>query len=172
MIRSAPICLAERTASRPTAPSPTTTAVFPGFTSAASAANHPVPSTSDAARRLGIKSSDGMPGVATSVPAASGTRSLPACAPPTLSRCTHEVWYPARQFGQVLSEAKKDPTTNCPTLIFVTALPTSSTTPQYSWPNGVGADTGWTPRYGQRSDPQMQVAAIRMTASVGLTTWG
>ena len=30
MIRSAPICLAERTPSRPTAPSPTTTAVDPG----------------------------------------------------------------------------------------------------------------------------------------------
>src|SRR6266511_1731954 len=32
MIRPAPICLAERTARRPTAPSPTTTTVTPGLT--------------------------------------------------------------------------------------------------------------------------------------------
>ena len=47
MIRSAPICFAESTPSRPTAPSPTTATVAPGFTLAASAANQPVPSTSD-----------------------------------------------------------------------------------------------------------------------------
>src|SRR6516165_4631700 len=51
MIRSAPICLAERTPSRPTAPSPTTTTVDPGLTLAASAANQPVPSTSDVVSR-------------------------------------------------------------------------------------------------------------------------
>jgi hypothetical protein len=44
MIRPAPICFAERTPSRPTAPSPTTATVMPGFTLAASAANQPVPS--------------------------------------------------------------------------------------------------------------------------------
>src|SRR5438552_5320218 len=48
MILSAPNCLAERTARSPTAPSPTTTTVAPGFTFAASAANQPVPRTSDA----------------------------------------------------------------------------------------------------------------------------
>src|SRR5579875_3812155 len=37
MIRPAPICFAESTASRPTAPSPTTTTVEPGFTFAAAA---------------------------------------------------------------------------------------------------------------------------------------
>ena len=92
MIRPAPICFAESTPSNPTAPSPTTTTVLPGFTFAASAANQPVPSTSDAAKRLGIKSSDGIPGVATSVPSASGTRSRPACAPPTSSRFWHDDW--------------------------------------------------------------------------------
>src|SRR5947208_13164027 len=45
IIRSAPICLADRTPRSPTAPSPTTATVLPGFTLAASAANHPVPIT-------------------------------------------------------------------------------------------------------------------------------
>jgi hypothetical protein len=40
--------------------------------------------------------------------------------------------------AQVLSEAKNDPTTNWPGWIAVTALPTASTIPQYSWPIGVG----------------------------------
>ncbi len=62
IIRSAPICLAESTASSPTAPSPTTTTVVPGFTLAASAANQPVPSTSDVVSRLGTRSPDGTSG--------------------------------------------------------------------------------------------------------------
>ena len=45
-----------------------------GPAAAASAANQPVPSTSEVASRLGIRSSDGSSGVATSVPSASGTR--------------------------------------------------------------------------------------------------
>src|SRR5215217_3330254 len=72
MIRSAPSCLAASTASRPTAPSPTTATVLPGAASAATAPNQPVPSTSEAASRLGIISSGGRPGVATRVPSASG----------------------------------------------------------------------------------------------------
>src|SRR5712692_5118140 len=67
MIRSAPICLAESTASKPTAPSPTTAIVMPGFTFAASAANQPVPRTSEVARRFGIISFAGTPGVGTRV---------------------------------------------------------------------------------------------------------
>ena len=66
---------------RPTAPSPTTTAVQPGWTRAASAAYHPVPSTSDAASRLGIRSSGGISAVATSVPSAFGMRAIGACPP-------------------------------------------------------------------------------------------
>ena len=62
MIRSAPSCLAARTPSRPTAPSPTTATVLPGPASAATAPNQPVPSTSEAASRLGIRSSAGMSG--------------------------------------------------------------------------------------------------------------
>lgn len=66
--------------------------------------------------------------------------------PPTNSLCGHEVWYPARQIAQVLSEAKKEPMTNCPDLMSCTSAPVSSTTPTYSWPIGVGADTGLMPR--------------------------
>ena len=86
MIRSAPICFADSTPSSPTAPSPTTTTVAPGFTLAASAANQPVPITSDSASRLGIMSVSGTSRVATSVPSASGTRMRGACAPTTGSK--------------------------------------------------------------------------------------
>ena len=48
--------------SRPTAPSPTTATVLPGPASAATAANQPVPSTSEAAISDGIRSGSGMPG--------------------------------------------------------------------------------------------------------------
>src|SRR5256885_4973077 len=61
MIRSAPICLAESTPRRPTAPSPTMATVIPGFTFAASAANQPVPKTSEVDSRLGIMSLEGTP---------------------------------------------------------------------------------------------------------------
>ena len=63
-----------------------------GFTLAASAANQPVPSTSEAASRLGIRSSEGTPGVATRVPSASGTRSSGACAPADELPVLHDVW--------------------------------------------------------------------------------
>src|SRR5579884_1201040 len=65
-----------------------------------------------------------------------------------------------------------DPITNCPGLIVVTSPPTSSTTPTYSWPIGTGHWPSSRPRYGQRSDPQMQVAERRTMASVGSTTRG
>src|SRR5207302_5699031 len=160
MIRAAPICLAERIPKRPTAPSPTTATVEPGFTFAASAANQPVPLTSESVNKLGIKSSEGRSGVATKVPSASGTRRKGACAPPTSSRCWQDDWYPIWQLGQVLSDAKNEPMTNLPGLIDLTARPTSSTMPQYSCPIGVGPAMGLMPRYGHRSDPQMQVADI------------
>src|SRR6267378_3948678 len=54
MIRFAPICLAESIPSNPTAPSPTTATVEPGFTFAASAANQPVPMTSESVNKLGM----------------------------------------------------------------------------------------------------------------------
>jgi hypothetical protein len=49
---------------------------------------------------------------------------------------------PARQFGHVLSDVRKPPTTNWPGAIDVTSSPTCSTTPQYSCPMGVGWGTG------------------------------
>ena len=87
--------------------------------------------------------------MATKVPSASGTRIRCACAAPVgprNSRLMQEVWYPARQISQVLSEAKNDPTTNWPGLIVVTAEPTSSTIPAYSCPIGVGSLTSSAPR--------------------------
>src|SRR3954467_15964079 len=53
-----------------------------------------------------------------------------------------------------------------------TSSPTSSTMPTYSWPIGAGPLTGSMPRYGHRSDPHTQVAASRMTASVGFSIFG
>src|SRR5437588_12905533 len=76
MIRSLPSCLAARTPIRPTAPSPTTATVFPGPASAATAANQPVPSTSDAASSDGISARSGWPGVETRVPSAVWDASL------------------------------------------------------------------------------------------------
>jgi hypothetical protein len=46
----------------------------------------------------------------------------------------------------VLSEAQNEPTTNWSGSMFSTALPTSSTMPQYSWPIGVGPSIGSMPR--------------------------
>lgn len=74
VMRSAPISLAAITAHRPTAPSPTTTAVEPGLTSVASAAHQPVPITSETARSPGQNRSSGTPSVATRVPWALGIR--------------------------------------------------------------------------------------------------
>ncbi len=65
-----------------------------------------------------------------------------------------------------------EPTTNCPGLTDRTALPTSSTTPQYSCPIGVGPSIGCSPRYGHRSDPHTHVSEIRRMASVGSTIFG
>src|SRR6266849_3717541 len=62
--------------------------------------------------------------------------------------------------------------TNWPGLTEVTALPTSSTMPQYSCPIGVGCGTALMPRYGHRSDPHTHVAEILMMASVGLVIVG
>src|SRR5215831_14077681 len=62
--------------------------------------------------------------------------------------------------------------TNWPGLTDLTALPTSSTIPQYSCPIGVGCGIGLMPRYGHRSDPHTHVAEVLMMASVGLMIFG
>src|SRR3954447_14595843 len=94
MMRSAPSSRAASTPRRPTAPSPTTATVLPGPASAATAANQPVPSTSEAARRLGMSSAEGTSGVATRVPSASGMRASSAWVPmaPTSWRWMQELW--------------------------------------------------------------------------------
>jgi hypothetical protein len=105
-----------------------------------------VPMTSDRASRLGTRSPGGGSGVATRVPSAIGTRTASAWQPPTNSRRTHDDGYPARQLGQVPSEAKNEPITNWPGLTVVTWGPASSMMPQYSCPAGVGWVTGLMPR--------------------------
>src|SRR6266550_2503694 len=62
--------------------------------------------------------------------------------------------------------------TNWPGLMEVTALPTSSTMPQYSCPIGVGWGTGLIPRYGHKSEPHTHVAEFLTIASVGFRIAG
>ena len=65
-----------------------------GPASAATAPNQPVPSTSEAARKLGIRASEGSSGVATRVPSAKGTRRDSAWAPsaPMGLPLMHALW--------------------------------------------------------------------------------
>ena len=62
------------------------------------------------------------------------------------SRCSQEDGKPNRQCGQVLSEMQNEPTTNWPGFTVLTASPTSTTTPQYSWPMCAGPSIGCSPR--------------------------
>src|SRR5215218_2454002 len=93
-----------------------------------------IPSLVSASDVRGIRSSEGISGVATRVPSEKGMRSRSACAPsePMGTRLTLALWYPARQISQVLSEPQNEPTTNWPGLIVSTSVPTSSTIPTYS----------------------------------------
>ena len=138
MMRSAPICCAAKIPMRPTAPSPTTATVFPGPTAAASAANQPVPKTSDAASKLLVCSSVGVPGTLTRVPSASGMRAFSACVPmpPIMTWWAQRDWKPASQISQVLSDATKEPTTKSPMATDDTSSPICSTMPMYSCPMG------------------------------------
>ena len=81
-------------------------------------------------------------------------------------------WKPSSQISQVLSETQKEPTTKSPGLTLVTSSPTSTTVPMYSWPMGRAAASGLMPRYGHRSEPQMQATSILRIASVGSTMRG
>ena len=134
----APRALAARTAHSPTAPSPTTATVRPGPASAATAPNHPVPSTSEAARREArTSSSSGIPpGTGTRVPSARGTRVYWAWVSPMKPPLTQRDWKPEAQISQVLSLVQKEPTTRSPTATPCTWAPTSTTVPTYSWPMG------------------------------------
>ena len=115
MMRDAPRRAAASTAQRPTAPSPTTTTVLPSVTPAETAAWWPVPITSASVSRLGMSSSLGYSGVATSEPSACGTRTFwpwpPSANPPSLSSephqppLRHDVLTPFLQFTQVMSQS-------------------------------------------------------------------
>jgi hypothetical protein len=88
------------------------------------------------------------------------------------SRWKQFDWKPFSQFAQVSSDVANEPTTSCPGRMEVTSDPTASTKPTYSCPMGCGSPIGSAPRYGHRSDPQTQVMAVRMIASVGWRIFG
>src|SRR5919199_6699295 len=62
--------------------------------------------------------------------------------------------------------------TKSPAWTVVTASPVVSTTPTNSWPIRRGSAGAGSPRYGHRSEPQMQLATTRTTASPGPGTPG
>src|SRR5690349_13083915 len=62
--------------------------------------------------------------------------------------------------------------TRSPVRTPVTSSPVASTTPRNSWPIRRGCSGAGSPRYGQRSEPQMQLATTRTTASPGPSTVG
>lgn len=74
---------------------------------------------------------------------------------------------PCRQLRHVPHAMLNGTLTRSPTLIRVTAGPTSSTTPMFSWPRTLPSSTLVRPSYMCRSEPQMFVVVIRTTASVG-----
>ncbi len=146
MTRSAPIWAAASTPQRPTAPSPTTTAVSPGFTPAATAACQPVAITSVSASSDGTRASSGIPSVVTRLPSAWVTRAYSPCPLWVMPRLTHADCMPARQWAQVLSQWQNGTITKSPTEVRETSEPTSSTTPTHSWPIVEPALTGFSPR--------------------------
>src|SRR4029450_590910 len=139
--RSAPSCDAARTPDRPTAPSPTTTTVLPGLTSALTAACHPVPITSESAGRLGTIAASGASGVAISVPSAFCTRISSAWQPSYPVPFRQLAYAPALHRTRALPLVRNPPTTKSPGFTVVTSSPPASTTPTYSCPIGVGFGT-------------------------------
>jgi len=112
--------LRRKHASRPTAAIATTTTVAPEFDVGRIGANTRCRATSDTAKKLGTYAQTEVLAsrLASRLPSA---REVGACAPVTHCLCAHDVWYPARQCGPVLSEAANEPMTNCPGLMDVTA---------------------------------------------------
>ena len=137
MIRSAPMCLAESTPSNPTAPSPTTATVEPGFTLAASAANQPVPR----GPRASVNSESSPPKeYQASRPRYHRERDTlegGLCGAAELALLAGRL-VSDMAVGTGIVGRKDEPMTNWPGLIDLTAGPTSSTMPQYSCPMGVG----------------------------------
>ena len=131
-IRAAPSSRAASTPQSPTAPSPTTIAVAPGRTPAATAACQPVAMTSDRASSAGRSDSSGYPSVLTREPSAWVTRVNSACPLVVNPRLAHADWAPTRQCGQVLSQWSKGTMTKSPGRKDLISAPTSSTTPTAS----------------------------------------
>ena len=77
-----------------------------------------------------------------------------------------------RQCGQLLSQVQNGTTTKSPGANARTSSPTSTITPTISCPIVEPGLISLAPRYGHRSDPQMQPAVILMTASVGAVITG
>ena len=150
MMRSAPICLAESTPMRPTAPSPTTTTVVDP-----AAPRRRRPQTSRCPARPRPRAGSGRDrrraasAVGTSVPSASGTRRRRGPGRQHMnSRCSQEDWKPclAVRAGVVREAERADDELAGPYRRHV--APTSLTMPQYSWPMCVGSSTGCKPAVG------------------------
>src|SRR5436309_2368818 len=133
--------------------------------------------TSERASRPGTREAPGISGSATRVPSASGTRTNwpwhPSTGRPWASGspkklpCAHDVVMPRRQWIQLPSLIENGAMTKEPGGTVRTSAPASSTTPTISCPMRLADSVCHTPRYGHRSDPQMQAATTRTTASVG-----
>ena len=115
-IFSAPITDAASTPHRPTAPSPTTTAVPPSGTPAATAACQPVAITSVSASSERVIASSGSESVRTRLPSAWVTRAYSACPLTVMPRFVHTDCMPARQCTQVLSQWQNGTITKSPGL--------------------------------------------------------
>ena len=93
-----------------------------------------------------MRSSSGMPSVATMLPSAWVTRTSSAWPPLVKPPLTQADVMPTAQWAQVLSLWQNGTTTNWPGRKDVTSLPTASTTPTSSWPIGLPASTSLAPR--------------------------
>jgi len=141
MTRSAPSCLAARTARRPTAPSPTTA------TSYLALLRRRRRRTSQCRARLRRPASPGQGrrgrlGGSDQGAVSQRYAEVLGLSPEGAHRlAVHaRALVTSRQISQVLSLAKKLPTTNCPGFTVRTSLPTSSTMPTYSWPSALSLD--------------------------------
>ena len=143
-------------AARPMGPAPNTATLSPGRARARSTAFMPTPSGSaSAATSIGIS-------------AGIGNRLAPAAASRTSSRVAKPPSRPP--LPTMLPQAVGLRTTRVPSARFETSAPTASTTPESSWPSGMGRCEGPARpprRTYRRSLPQMPQAETRTTASRG-----
>ena len=169
-------------ASRPTAPSPTTTTVSPGCTLAQRTAWYAVGNTSVIGSTLwSCESAASDSGTLSSVPSAIGTRTncdCPPCTAPSPGQkawkpkqppLMHEVCRPFLQKWHSPHEIQKGAHTLSPTFRPRTSAPTSSTTPtnscpmRHPWSNPKASP--WLRMC--RSDPQIPALVTRTIASPG-----